>query len=161
MENYRQLMISTPSIPEHLEQGAKLTPGVLGGSTFLDRLPRRVRSRFKTTDDPIRLDLLLHHVANLYALRAEEILSRRREHRLVLARTLIAWYATEYGGATLSEVARFLQRDISSLSRTVGRYRHCDLHPFGSQVLAALGTPDTLRSWQCDSESSHSLRVLP
>jgi hypothetical protein len=144
MEDYRQLMISKPTMPEQLEQGALLTPGVLGGPAFLARLPRRVRSRFQSADHRIRLDLLLQGVANLYALRIDEILSRRRERRLVLARTLIAWYATEYGGATLSEVARFLHRDVSTLSRTVGRYRRCDPEIFGSQILAALRIPGTI-----------------
>lgn len=138
METYRQLMDSKPSMPERLEQGAPLTPGILGGRAFLDRLPRRVRRRFQTTETHLPWDHIVRHVANLYGLRVDEIISWCRERRLVQARALIAWYATEQGGATLSEVARRLHRDVSTLSRTVGRYRRCHPELFSPRVFAAL-----------------------
>ena len=52
-------------------------------------------------------------------------LSNSRQREVTLARALIAWYATERRVATLSEVARYLRRDPSTLSVAVSRYRLC------------------------------------
>jgi len=53
------------------------------------------------------------------------VLSNSRQREVTLARALIAWYATERRVATLSEVARYLRRDPSTLSVAVSRYRLC------------------------------------
>jgi hypothetical protein len=140
MGTYRDLMDSEPSMPERLEQGSLLTPGILGGSTFLNRLPHRVRSRFQPSDAHLPLEIIVHHVAKLCRLRVDEILSTCRGHTLVLARALIAWYATEHQATTLREVSRFLRRDMSSVSRAVSRHRHN--HP----TLFSLKTFATLRA---------------
>jgi hypothetical protein len=55
----------------------------------------------------------------------EHVLSNSRQREVTLARALIAWYATERRVATLSEVARYLRRDPSTLSVAVSRYRLC------------------------------------
>jgi len=123
METYRQLMKAEPSIPEHLEKGHPLTPGVLGGLGFLDRLPQRVRTRFRSSATHIPVDSIANHVSKIFDVTVETIHSRCRERTLILARALIAWYATEHGGATLTEAARFLRRDVSTVSRMIGRYR--------------------------------------
>jgi len=51
------------------------------------------------------------------------VLSNSRQREFTLVRALIAWYATERGVATLSEVARCLRRDPSTLSMAISRYR--------------------------------------
>jgi hypothetical protein len=51
------------------------------------------------------------------------VFSRSRQRQLALARALIAWFATERRICTLSEVARRLRRDPSTLSVAISRYR--------------------------------------
>jgi len=138
MDSYRELMNSQPSVPEHLEHGALLTPGILGGPTFVNRLPRRVRNRFQANVTRTPLNVIVQHVAKLWGLRIDEIVSWCREPRLVQARALIAWYATEHGGATLDEVSKFLRRDASTLSRTSRRYRRCHPKLFSRHTFAGL-----------------------
>lgn len=164
MNTYRQLMNSRPSMPEHLEQGALLTPGILAGPAFLNRLPRRVRNRFHTNEARLPFEAIVQYVSTFWGLRADEILSSSRAHRLVRARALIAWYATEHGGASLGKVSRFLRRDVSTLSRTVYRYRSSYPALFSAQAVAALrtyieprhterqaSTPDTYYVGPCNS----------
>jgi hypothetical protein len=53
---------------------------------------------------------------------AEEFRSISRRRELSFARAVIAWYATNGHVATLTEVARHLNRDLSTLSVAVARY---------------------------------------
>lgn len=138
MESYRRLMITKASAPDNLEQGAPLTPGILGGPDFLNRLPRRVRNRFETTEPRFPLGSIVDCVATLCDLSVTEIFSCRRHHRLVLARALIAWYATEHNGTTLGETARFLRRAASTLSRTIDRHQRCHSNLFSLDAFSTL-----------------------
>ena len=100
--------------------GRRKTPRILGSADFLSNLPRPLRPprRHKTS-----LDQITSNVAALRGVRREFILSKSRVHEYTLARAMIAWYATERGVATLSEVARYLSRDPSTLSCAITRYR--------------------------------------
>lgn len=138
MQTYIQLMNSEPSMPANLERGAPLTPGVLGGTAFVHRLPHRVRKRFQASESRVPLALVIQHVARLHGVRVDEILSWCRQHHLVLARALIAWYSTEHCGTTLGDVATALRRDVSTLSRNISRYRRRHPKLFSSHFFAAL-----------------------
>lgn len=124
---YWNLMSEAPAVEllELFEQrGRRKTPRMLGSADFLSNLPRPLRPprRHKTS-----LDQIISNVAALRGVRREFILSKSRVHEYTLARAMIAWYATERGIATLSEVARYLSRDPSTLSCAITRYR--SLHP--------------------------------
>jgi REP element-mobilizing transposase RayT len=91
----------------------------LGSPKFLANLPRDARGyRSRTT-----LDDVIATVACTLGLEREHILSNSRRRELTLARALIAWYATERGIVTLSEVAHRMRRDPSTLSMAISRYR--------------------------------------
>jgi REP-associated tyrosine transposase len=106
--------------PEDVELFSRATNlAVLGSPAFLMTLPRcarpyRARASF---DDIVRT------VTSRLGVDPGEALSRSRQRKLTLARAVIAWYATERGVATLSEVARKLRRDPSTLSSAISRYR--------------------------------------
>src|SRR5690606_19005421 len=88
---------------------------------FLETLPRRVRPH----RSKVSLAEIIDNVTRALDVEREHVLSSSRRRELALARALIAWYATERRIATLSEVARHLRRDPSTLSVAITRYRSC------------------------------------
>jgi putative transposase len=118
---YRRLMQHAPPAGIHalLERGRKDAPGLLGDDEFLAGLPRRGR--------PVRsirsLDEIAEHVSRMHEIQRAQLLSRSRRQDLVLARAQLAWYATERRVATLCEVARYLRRSASSLTRAIARHQ--------------------------------------
>jgi putative transposase len=118
---YQQLLMENDD--EHstacFERGGPEDPRVLGDRDFMQVVPRHQRT-YRSSHS---LEQVIDTVIRTLAVERAEVLSRSRQRRLALARALIAWYATERGIATLSEVARRLQRDPSTLFVAVERYR--------------------------------------
>ena len=102
-----------------LERGRESSPGVLGDDEFFSGLPRRGRTVRSTRS----LDDIAEHVARVHDIQRAQLLSRSRRQDLVLARAQLAWYATERRVATLCEVARYLRRSASSLTRAIARHQ--------------------------------------
>lgn len=120
---YVDFMSQAPASQDaHLfEHGGTDDLRVIGGPEFLARLPRHSRTYRTRTS----LDQIIYTVTCRLGVEREHVLSNSRQRELTLARALIAWYASERGVATLSEVARRLRRDPSTLSVAVTRYRLC------------------------------------
>jgi hypothetical protein len=120
---YAEFMAIAPS-PEDLtlfEHGSKHDARIVASTEFLEHLPRHLRVyRSKLT-----LEQIIQTVTCRLGVDREHVLSNSRQREVTLARALIAWYATERRVATLSEVARYLRRDPSTLSVAVSRYRLC------------------------------------
>jgi putative transposase len=94
---------------------------VIGTPEFLANLPRPARPyRSK-----ISLDQIVETVTRALGVSRDHVMSSSRARELALARALIAWYAAERHVATLSQVARYLRRDPSTLSVAISRYRVC------------------------------------
>jgi hypothetical protein len=140
--DYERFMSTAPSAEERagFEHGGRDDPRILGGREFAESLPRAVRAyRTSTT-----LDQLIDTVACRLGLDRGNILSGSRERELTLARAVIAWHATERRIAPLSDVARRLRRDPSTLSVGITRYRcrRPDLFDVGTMHdLAPLAMP--------------------
>jgi putative transposase len=120
---YAELMSAAP--PEEdcalFVHGSRHDARIVASSEFLENLPRHLRVyRSKLT-----LEQIIQTVACRLGVDREHVLSNSRQREVTLARALIAWYATERRVATLSEVARYLRRDPSTLSVAVSRYRLC------------------------------------
>jgi putative transposase len=116
--------ISKPPLASDIalfEHGSEHDPRIIGDQSFLAKLPRRSRTYRTTTS----LEQIIHTVTSTLGVEQEHVLSRSRAREFALARALIAWYASERGVATLSEVARRLRRDPSTLSMAISRYRVC------------------------------------
>src|SRR5579883_907073 len=107
---------------ELLTQCERFAPPILGNSEFISRLPRRIRERFTLTHETPSLDEIVDFVAQSHGISRQEIVSSRRHHMLVVTRAQIAWLASEFGVASLSEIARCLRRDPSSLGRAVSHH---------------------------------------
>jgi putative transposase len=58
-----------------------------------------------------------------HGVKAELLLSRTKSHRVTAIRAEFATQAIHLHGATLTEIARLLQRDAGSLSRLIRRHR--------------------------------------
>jgi putative transposase len=118
---YNALMSRCPD-PEEVVQFERVGAHdlrVIGSSEFMESLPRHSRPyRSKAS-----LDQIIHTVTCRMGVEREQVLSNSRQREFTLVRALIAWYATERGVATLSEVARCLHRDPSTLSMAISRYR--------------------------------------
>ena len=160
---YVELMSAPPSTQEIrlFEKGGPNDLRVIGGSQFLANLPRRSR----TYRSKVTLEQIIYTVTSALGVEREHVLSASRKRELAMARALIAWFATERHVATLSEVARQLRRDPSTLSVAISRYRVCRpelfkltaLHymvPLGSSSFKVpdeeevTGVDDGRRSWE-------------
>jgi REP element-mobilizing transposase RayT len=120
---YAELMSAAPSEEDRtlFEHGSRQDARIVASSEFLENLPRHLRIyRSKLT-----LEQIIQTVTCRLGVDREHVLSTSRQREVTLARALIAWYATERHVATLSEVARYLRRDPSTLSVAVSRYRLC------------------------------------
>jgi hypothetical protein len=120
---YAEFMAIAPSQEDRtlFERGSKHDARIVAGTEFLENLPRHLRVyRSKLT-----LEQIIQTVTCRLGVDREHVLSNSRQREVTLARALIAWYATERRVATLSEVARYLRRDPSTLSVAVSRYRLC------------------------------------
>lgn len=120
---YVELMSSPPSAQaiKLFEKGGPNDLRVIGGAEFLSNLPRRSR----TYRSKVTLEQIIYTVTSALGVDREHVLSTSRKRELAMARALIAWFATERHVATLSEVARQLRRDPSTLSVAISRYRVC------------------------------------
>lgn len=120
---YEELMSAPPSAHDIklFERGGQNDLRVIGGQEFLANLPRRSR----TYRSKITLEQIIYTVTSALGVEREHVLSASRKRDLAMARALIAWFATERHVATLSEVARQLRRDPSTLSVAISRYRVC------------------------------------
>jgi putative transposase len=120
---YAEFMSAAPTADEVylFEHGSKHDTRIVGSPAFLENLPRHLR----VYRSKITLDQIIQTVTCRLGVDREHVLSNSRQREVTLARALIAWYATERRVATLSEVARYLRRDPSTLSVAVSRYRLC------------------------------------
>lgn len=119
--DYAELMASRPTMEErHLfTHGGEHDARLVGQPEFLSTLPRCARP-YRTRAS---LEDVIQTVTCRMGVDRARVLSNSRERELTLARALIGWYATERRVATLSEVARRLSRDLSTLSKAISRYR--------------------------------------
>ncbi|HEX7012446.1 MAG TPA: helix-turn-helix domain-containing protein [Steroidobacteraceae bacterium] len=120
-KSYAAFMVREPT-PEEIalfERAESSDIRALGSPQFLDSLPRDARA-YKTRTT---LEEIIATVTCTLGVEREHVLSSSRRRELTLARALIAWYATERGISTLTEVARRMRRDPSTLSMAINRYR--------------------------------------
>lgn len=117
-EAYEQFMSRPPALSDvDVLEHQISTSLAIGGAHFLATLPRRVG---RTNGS---LDEVIETVTSALGVKREHVLSRSRSREPALARALIAWYASERGIATLTDVARRVRRDPSTLSMAISRYR--------------------------------------
>ena len=142
---YADLMSSAPTAAEVrlFVHGGPTDARVIGGPEFLATLPRRARP-YRTTAS---LEQIIQTVTCRLGVDRERVLSSSRERELTLARAVIGWYATERRVATLSEVARRLRRDPSTLSVAISRYRICRPELFQLTAMHDVGPLIPRESW--------------
>lgn len=143
---YRALMAVRPApyAAELFQRGHRETPGILGTPDFVAQLPRPVRPPCCR----VSLHQIVAGVTRSLDVDRQYLLSGSRRRDLALARALIAWNATERGVASLSEVARYLRRDPSTLSVAIRRYRASRPELFKLEAfhfLTPLGRPGPYR----------------
>ena len=121
IEAYREMMARTPAAHdiEHFRNGGEVDLRVIGGPDFLAGLPRHAR-KYRSK---LSLDQIIGTVTRALGVDRDHVMSSSRQRDLALARALIAWFAIERRVATLTEVARRLNRDPSTLSVAISRYR--------------------------------------
>jgi hypothetical protein len=103
---------------ELFRNGGTTASRVIGGPDFLAGLPRHLR-KYRSK---ISLEQIIGAVTQALGVEREHVMSSSRRRDLALARALIAWFAIERRVATLTEVARRLNRDPSTLSVAISRY---------------------------------------
>lgn len=120
-EAYRKYMRESDELEDtaRFEHSSAQEPRVLGDERFISSLALRSRPKRRIGS----IDQLIDGVARILEVPRPEMLSPSRRRRLSLARALVTWHATRSGIATLTEVARRLDRDPSTLLVAMERYR--------------------------------------
>jgi putative transposase len=94
-------------------------PQILGSDAFQAFLPRSVR----LVRPALTLERLIQDIALSLEVDVQQLSSRSRARKPALARALIGWFAVERRVATLSDVARRFNRDVSALSKGIEHHR--------------------------------------
>lgn len=130
---------------ELFRNGGTTASRIIGGPDFVASLPRHLR-KYRSK---ISLEQIISAVTQALGVDREHVMSSSRRRDLALARALIAWFAIERRVATLTEVARRLNRDPSTLSVAISRYSvsRRDLFRLNSlHYLTPLGPTESLGS---------------
>ena len=93
---------------------------ILGDKSFVERMLLRTNERFGF---PVDVKLLVKTVCEIYQINDEEIITPGKQQPYAEARAIVAYLAREMGNPSLTEVGRYLQRDITALSRSASRLR--------------------------------------
>lgn len=128
----------SPATCAMFERCQQMTSPILGESGFISCLPPRIRERFSVRERTPSLDEVIDFVAHSHGIPRQEIVSPRRYHTLVVTRARIAWFASEFGIASLSETARRLGRDVSSLGRAISHHLRAAPELFTSEAFVEL-----------------------
>lgn len=90
---------------------------LLGDDNFMDKC------LYGTTEKPIRLTLqeIVNKICLAYAIDETRLKAPVQERVASEARAVVGWLANNLGGITLSEVGRFLGRDVGSISSSIRR----------------------------------------
>lgn len=102
-----------------LYQGHPEEPRVLGGDAFISKLAIPI----KKPKPRMTFDSIVRHVCAEYAVTADELRAPSRARPLAQARHEILCRALDHRAASMSEIARFLNRDVSTLSRNARNHR--------------------------------------
>lgn len=118
--NYARLMRRRPAAEEIQQlQAGEADPRVLGDRNFVATLPRSVRR----ARSGMSLEKITRNVTLMLNVQHAELFSRARLRGPALARSVIAWHATELGIARLSTVANYLGRDPATITLGIARHR--------------------------------------
>lgn len=98
----------------------EVIPGVAGDRSFAESVLAEANVNWKGKRRPA-LATLARRVTLVMNVTPEDLLSKSRRQELVVARRLFATSAVRSAGRSVTEVARFLQRDKAQISRLVGQ----------------------------------------
>ena len=103
---------------EEFHRGEGCDGRVLGEDTFVERVLRQAES------EPVKkpeIDAMIEVVERLYHLKNGELAVAGQGIRIVRARSMAAWAVLELSDAALTELAKKLGRDVTTLSSSVRR----------------------------------------
>lgn len=93
---------------------------ILGDDRFIEevlgQVDKRLEKKYKVED-------IIDLVCKNFKVRREELISLSRQRELSRVRGIIAFMVAEYGDGSLSEYARIVRRDLSTLSIAVNQIR--------------------------------------
>ncbi len=123
LEVYRETMAWPGEGPSARAMDYGFEGGVLGDADFRAALRTGGAGESKPRGSDISLDRLVERVAHARGLAPAALCARGRGRAASEARQIVGYLAFESGIATLTEVADFFGRDLTTLSRGVERLR--------------------------------------
>jgi len=91
---------------------------MLGDDTFIDRV---LGQTGRKVDRTLNLERVVNHVCHRYGIEQRALKTPGKDRLFSEVRGMAAWLVLETGCATLTELARVTERDISSLSSAAKR----------------------------------------
>lgn len=121
-DQYRRFVIQGIGAPRsrRLGESPRGEPRVLGDDAFLKTIKRKTAARSLSRRS---LEAIAQEVCAELGLTLSELRSTVQRRRVSRARGLVAARALAEGSASVSEIARYLNRSASSVTRAVERYR--------------------------------------
>jgi hypothetical protein len=93
-------------------------PRVFGEDDFVDHVLRKAGTQPEKMAD---IDMVLKMVERVYGIKAAELSKPGQDRRFSEARSMAAWGVTEMTSATLTELSKMTDRDVTSLSSGMKR----------------------------------------
>lgn len=95
----------------------------LGDETFIERVVERApQVEIRPEGRKVRFEKLLEAVATVHDCGGKELIAAGRQRALSRPRAQLAYLAREWGAMKATEIARWLHRDPSMVSRLCGNY---------------------------------------
>ena len=146
LPGYREFMekAESPHVTELFEQGSPLDARVVGGHLFV----QRVRDAAAHPSTRATREQLIAGAAQLLGVEPNALFTA--SHQAVLGRTLVAWYATRSGTASVSEVGTWFGVSGATLGKGIRHYRRVSPGLFAKKSLPGIQPADAAPSGESD-----------
>ncbi|MDP9009981.1 MAG: hypothetical protein M3N91_14960 [Pseudomonadota bacterium] len=134
LRGYREFMekAETPHVMALFEQGSPLDARMVGGHLFV----AQVRDAARHPPVPATREALIAGVAKLLGAAPEALYSA--DHKAVLGRALVAWYALRLRTASLREVGTWFEVSGATLGKGIQHYRRVSPELFEGKSLPGI-----------------------
>ena len=115
IKRFQEHVLAGIGIEEEIDFEAGCSKGILGDDDFVET----VRSQWEASKTPaVKLSDLLQSACRLYGVTEEQLPLPGKSRALSHVRSILAAVVSSSHGVTLQELAAYLRRDISTISKT-------------------------------------------
>lgn len=100
---------------------------ILGDEEFKEQIQKKIGQRLTTEKKKVSIDEMVKKICKLKGVKKEDILSSRRDKKVIEARRLLIYFCKSYTQVTNKEIARYLKRDEAVILRCGRAFREGEM----------------------------------